>query len=141
MTGRAASKEHPMAELPERYMDLITAPGVAILTTNGTGGFPQTSALIYLYEDGALKLSLNETRQKTKNLKLDAKCTLFFIDPANPFRTLEIRAMARLEPDDGKVFAQRVGEKYGIDVRKNDNPGEERVVVTLEPVKVNTYGG
>jgi hypothetical protein len=67
--------------------------------------------------------------------------TLFFMDPANPYRTLEIRTRAEIEPDPDYVFADRIGAKYGgADVRTMDQPGETRVVVTFVPVKVNTFG-
>jgi hypothetical protein len=67
--------------------------------------------------------------------------TLFFIDPANPYRTLEIRARAGIEPAPDYVLADQVGAKYGgADVRTMDQPGETRVAVTFMPVKVNTFG-
>ena len=62
------------------------------------------------------------------------------MDPANPYRTLEIRARAEIEPDPDYVFADRVAVKYGADPRTMDQPGETRVAVTLVPVKVNTFG-
>ena len=67
--------------------------------------------------------------------------TLFFIDPANPYRTLEIRARQRLEPDPDYVTADAVGAKYGgSDLRDMDKPGESRVTVTFDIEKVNTFG-
>jgi hypothetical protein len=42
-----------------------------------------------------------------------------------------------LAPDDDYTFAERVGRKYGADLRKIDRPGESRVVVTLRPIKIN----
>ncbi|HUS13803.1 MAG TPA: PPOX class F420-dependent oxidoreductase [Chloroflexia bacterium] len=128
-----------MIAIPESYRDLLTIP-VAILVTNGPDGYPQTTALWFLYdEDGGLRISLNTARQKVKNLRADPHCTLFFIDPANPYRTLEVRAQATLEDDPDYAFATRVGAKYGADMRQNDAPGDRRVVVTLQPVKVNTW--
>ena len=129
------------ATIPENFLDLVRAPGVAVLTTLGPDGSPQTTALWYfLDDDGFVKISLNVTRQKTKNLAQRPACTLFFLDPQNPFRTLEIRATASLAPDEGKVFAAKVGAYYGTDFTQNDRPGEERVIVTLHPSKTNTFG-
>ena len=84
-----------------------------------------------------IRLSLNTTRQKVKNLQARPECTLFILDRANPVRTLEVRARAELTPDPDYVFADKLGRKYGADVRKMDPPGEHRVVVTLHPIKVN----
>jgi PPOX class probable F420-dependent enzyme len=131
-----------MFEIPATHRDLAEAPGVAVLTTIGSNGVPQSTAVAYLLDDdGKLKISLNTTRQKTKNLARNPSCALFFLDPANPFRTLEIRAEAELTPDADKAFAVTAGAKYGMDFRDNDRPGESRVIVTLHPTKINTYGG
>lgn len=131
-----------MVTIPEPFLDLVSAPGVAILTTNGPDGFPQTTALWFLLDDdGKVKFSLNDHRQKTKNLLRDPRVGLFFIDLTNPYRTLEIRGTATVEPDDDYVFADKVGAHYGgVDLRPNDRPGERRLVVTIEPLKVNTFG-
>jgi PPOX class probable F420-dependent enzyme len=130
-----------MITLPESYNDLLKAPGVAILTTINADGTPQTSALWFLFDetDGKLKISLNRSRQKTKNLERNPALTLFFIDPANPYRTLEVRGRALIDPDaDGAVVA-KVNAKYGAHVQDNDRPGEKRVAVTIDVTKVNTF--
>ena len=73
-------------------------------------------------------------------MERDPKVTLFFVDPANPYRTLELRAVARIEPDPGYVTAGAVGAKYGADLRNMDKPGESRLTVTFDVEKVNTFG-
>jgi hypothetical protein len=81
---------------------------------------------------------LNTARQKTKNLSKRSAATLFILDTANPARYLELRGDATLAPDDDYEFADKVGAKYGgIDLRTIDQPGQSRVVVTIEPVRIN----
>ena len=126
-----------MSTFPESHRDLL-ASDVAILTTIGRDGYPQVTAVWFLYDDdGTLKLSLNTARQKVKNLRQRPECTLFFLDRANPYRTLEVRARAELSPDRDYAFADKVGKKYNADLRTMHRPGESRVVVTLRPIKVN----
>src|SRR5581483_10153632 len=121
----------------ESHRDLLDTD-VAILATNGRDGFPQVTAIWFLFDDGNIKLSLNTARQKVKNLRQHPECTLFILDRAKPQRYLEVRARAELAPDPDYAFADRVGQKYGgIDLRTRDKPGESRVVVTLQPVKIN----
>jgi hypothetical protein len=68
-------------------------------------------------------------------LQANPVASLFFIDPANPYRTLEIRANARIEADPDYVFGDKVGAKYGgTNLRERDKPGESRIVITFEPV-------
>ncbi len=131
-----------MPEIPASHRDLLQTSQVVVLATAGTDGFPQVTAVWFLAEpDGTVKLSLNTARQKTKNLQRRPEATLFFVDPANPYRTLEIRARAELAPDPDYAFAARVGAKYGgADLRTMDRPGEGRMVVSFTPIKVNTFG-
>ena len=126
-----------MADLPESHRDLL-GTNVATLATIGTSGFPQVSAIWFLYdEDGMIRLSLNTARQKVKNLQANPQCTLFIMDPTSPQRTLEIRARAELTPDPDYVFADRFGKKYGgANLRTRDKPGEVRVQVTLHPTRI-----
>jgi PPOX class probable F420-dependent enzyme len=130
-----------MPTFPESHQDLLSAQ-VAVLATLGHDGYPQVTALWFLFDDdGTIKLSLNTTRQKVKNLQAHPECTLFILDPLNPYRTLEVRARAQITPDAEYTFAKKLGAKYGgADLSANDRPGETRVVVALQPVKVNTWG-
>ena len=123
--------------LPESHRDLLDTY-VAILATNGADGSPQVTAVGFYHDpdDDRVKISLNDTRQKTKNLRRDPNTTLFILDPDNPRRTLEIRARAELTPDTDFAFAAKAGAKYGADFRAQDQPGETRSVVTLHPVRI-----
>jgi PPOX class probable F420-dependent enzyme len=131
-----------MTAIPETHRDILDTAPVGIVATVAPDGMPQVTANWFLAEeDGTVRMSLNTTRQKVKNLMRRPESTLFFMDPANPYRTLEIRTRAEIEPDPDYVFADRVGAKYGgADVRTMDQPGQTRVVVTFVPVKVNTFG-
>jgi PPOX class probable F420-dependent enzyme len=126
-----------MPTFPESHRDLLRTY-VASLATIGPDDFPQVTALWFLLDDdGMVKISLNGARQKTKNLLRRPEVALFILDRANPLRYLEMRARAEVQPDDDYAFADKVGKKYGANLRNMDRPGEHRVVVTLHPVKVN----
>jgi PPOX class probable F420-dependent enzyme len=132
-----------MPEIPASHRDLLQSP-VATLATNGADGFPQVTAVWFLFDeaDGTVKISLNTRRQKTKNLQARPECSVFLLDLANPYRTLELRGRAEITPDPDYAFADRVAQKYGgADLRAMDGPGQQRVVVTIQPLKVNRWGG
>ena len=126
-----------MATIPDSHRDLLDAP-VATLATVGADGRPQLSAVWFLADDEGVRLSLNNSRQKTKNLTNNSAATLFILDTANPARYLELRGNATVTPDEDYAFADKVGAKYGgVDLRNMDQPGQSRVVVTIDPVRVN----
>lgn len=125
-----------MTQIPESHRYLLDAQ-VATLATVGPDGRPQVSEVWFLAEDGTVRISLNTSRQKTRNLTRSPACSLFILDLANPYRYLELRGDARVEPDDDDAFAAKVGAKYQADLREHDRPGESRVVVTIVPTRVH----
>ncbi|HTR74058.1 MAG TPA: PPOX class F420-dependent oxidoreductase [Solirubrobacterales bacterium] len=123
-------------DFPAAFHDLLEAQ-FATLATIGRDGGPQLTEVWFLFEDGKVKISLNDSRLKTKNLRARPQCSLFVLDLANPFRYLDVRGTATVEADDDYEFAEQVGAKYGgADLREHDGPGERRVVVTIEPTNV-----
>jgi PPOX class probable F420-dependent enzyme len=124
-----------MTTFPDSHRDLLEAQ-VASLATIGRDGFPQLTEIWFLLEDGELKLSLNTSRIKTRNLQERPQCSLLVLDLQNPYRYLEVRGNARIEPDDDYAFARRVGAKYDADLKVHDGPGDSRVTVTIEPADV-----
>jgi PPOX class probable F420-dependent enzyme len=137
--GQQRKERHSMPALsvPPTHVDLLDT-NIATLATIGPDGRPQVSAVWFLADDGELKVSLNTARQKVKNLTANPAVTVFILDLANPARYLEIRGDATLEPDDEYAFADLVGAKYGgVDVRAMDGPDGHRVVVTVNPIRIN----
>jgi PPOX class probable F420-dependent enzyme len=124
-----------MTNFPDSHQDLLEGQ-VASLATIGSDGFPQITEIWFLYEAGELKLSLNDARLKTRNLRKRPQCSLLLLDLQNPYRYLEVRGTAQIEPDDDYAFARRVGAKYDADLSQHDGPGESRVVVTIEPANL-----
>lgn len=126
--------------VPASHLDIIDAAQVVTLATIGPDGSPQVTATWFVWEDGTLRLSLNASRQKMKNLQRNPALTAFFIDPANPYRTVEFRGTAVIDEDEDFALARSVAEKYGSDPRDMDRPGEQRLAVRLDVKKVNTFG-
>jgi PPOX class probable F420-dependent enzyme len=125
-----------MTTFPESHRDLLDAQFATLGTLDGHG-FPQLTEVWFLHEGGELKLSLNDSRLKSRHLVERPQCSLLVLDLSNPYRYLEVRGHARIEPDADYAFAQRVGAKYGgADLRDHDRPGEGRITVTLEPTNV-----
>lgn len=124
-----------MTDLPDSHRDLLDAQ-VATLATIGEDGGPQLTEVWFLHEDGELKVSITDGRLKTRNLAARPQCSLFLLDLSNPYRYVDVRGRARVETDEGRAFAERVGAKYGADLSQWDGPGETRMVVTIEPTNV-----
>ena len=125
-----------MSAIPSSHQDLLNGQ-FATLGTVGPDGRPQMSEVWFLADGDTVKISLNSTRQKTKNLLANPGVSLLLLDLAVPYRYLEIRGDAEITPDDDYSFADRFGAKYQADLRAHDGPGDRRVVVTIRPTRVN----
>jgi len=124
-----------MADFPESHRYLLDAQ-FATLATLEPDNQPQLSELWFLYDEGEIRLSLNDTRRKAQNLVARPQCTLLILDVDNPFKYVELRGRARIEPDDDHAFADKLHSKYGADVSAYDQPGDKRVVVTIEATRI-----
>jgi PPOX class probable F420-dependent enzyme len=122
--------------IPDSHRDLL-GTSLATFATIDSSGRPQQTE-VWFYEDGdSVALSLNDSRQKVKNLLKRPQCSVLILDPNNAQRYLEIRGDAEITPDEDLSFATKVGQKYGVDLRTFDTPGAKRVIVRVVPVKVN----
>ena len=124
-----------MPEFPESHRYLLDAQ-FATLATLEPDNQPQLSEVWFLHDGGDVRMSLNSARRKTQNLTARPQCTLLILDVDNPFKYVEIRGRARIEPDDDHAFADKLHGKYGADVSAYDQPGDRRVVVTIEPARI-----
>ena len=124
------------ADVPASHRDLLDAQ-VATLATIDDDGFPQLTEVWFLHDEGQVKVSINTSRAKLRNLEQRPQCSLLVLDLQNPYRYLELRGRARVEPDDDGAFAAKVGGKYGADLSAYDAPDDGRVVITIEPEKVH----
>lgn len=129
-----------MTPFPDSHKDLLDAPGFAAFTAHAPSGELQSTLVWYLFDGGQLKITSTGDRRKVHNLETDPRVTLLLFDPANMYRTMEIRGRASVALDDNLVVQKKIGVKYDDDVTSHDKPGTVRYVITVEPEKVNTFG-
>jgi len=128
----------PAISPSHRY--LLETPHTVALATVGADGQPQVTAIWAMLDGDVVRTSLSKSRQKYKNLLAHPQVTLFAIDPQNPFRTLEVRAIAAITDDPGLEFLQRLLRLYGTDLETFTGPTQDRVVITLDPVRIVENG-
>jgi PPOX class probable F420-dependent enzyme len=126
--------------IPETHLDLLSQPLVGVLTTIGSDGLPQSTALWFLLDAGELKMSVRTDRQKYRNLLANPKATLFIFDPQSTARTLEIRGEVEIRPDPDKEQAKRFASVYGDAASAWDPEGVTRAILALQPVRVAAFG-
>jgi PPOX class probable F420-dependent enzyme len=127
-------------EVPATHAGLLSAPLTAVLTTLNADGSPQSTAVWFLVDAGVLITSTTVTRQKYRNLRRDPRTTLVIIDPADPARTLEIRATAELRLDPDLTLEPAFAQRYDFPLETLRADTDPRVIISLDPIKVITTG-
>ncbi|MGH3248738.1 MAG: PPOX class F420-dependent oxidoreductase [Trebonia sp.] len=126
--------------IPLSHRDLLAPPAPVTLATLGPTGYPQVTAIWAILDDDYVVTSLAGVRQKLNNLFAHPRATVFAVDPANPFRTIEVRGDVTIEPDPGLVTLGKVLAAYGTDLASFKGPLEGRVTITLRPARVVALG-
>jgi PPOX class probable F420-dependent enzyme len=130
----------PEPLIPSSHRDLLESAAPVALATVGPSGHPQVTAIWAVLDGDTIVTSLAGVRQKLKNVVARPQATVFVIDPANPYRTLEVRADVTIEPDPELATLQRVLAAYGTDLASFPGPLEDRTTVTLHPTRVVALG-
>ncbi|MDZ4721195.1 MAG: PPOX class F420-dependent oxidoreductase [Roseiflexaceae bacterium] len=128
--------------IPAQYLDLLESTALASVATIGPNGGPQVNPVWFGWDGTYLRFSQTKTRQKFQNVQRDPRIAVSIVDPANPYRYLEIRGrVVKIEEDPTLDFINSMAKKYmGQDVYPWHQPGDERVVVVIEPERTTQMG-
>ncbi len=128
--------------VPESHKDLLESTALAEIATIGPDGAPQVNPVWFGWDGTLLSFSQTKTRQKLKNLERDKRIALSIVDPINPYRYIEIRGkVVEFIEDPDKAFIDSMAKKYlGEDKYPWNQPGDERVIVVVEPERALTMG-
>lgn len=125
-----------------KYIDLLESTALAHVATIGPKGEPQVNPVWFGWDGEHLRFSQTTGRQKYRNLQTEPRIALSIVDPSNPFRYLEVRGrVVAVEPDPDLDFINSMAKKYiGLDRYPNHQPGDERVVIVIEPEHTTQMG-
>ncbi len=124
--------------IPAEFHDLLESKALANIATVGPKGEPQNNPVWFDWDGSHILFSQTKGRQKFHNLQREPRVAISIVDPANPYRYLEVRGkVVRVDEDPNKQFINKMSKKYlDQDVYPWSQPGDERVVIVVEPEKV-----
>ncbi|GAA3645167.1 PPOX class F420-dependent oxidoreductase [Nonomuraea antimicrobica] len=128
-----------MGELSEDVRKLLDAPNYATVTSLNPDGGPQSSVVWVRTDGDDVLFSTVKGRRKPRNFERDPRASLLVIDPANPYRYVEIRGRVTLTPDPEGALIEELSQKYR-GLPWEDKPGAERLIVRISPDKVYLRG-
>jgi len=129
--------------IPEQYADLLASTALAHVATIGPDGAPQSSPVWFDWDGTFLRFAqVKGYQQKVRNLQREPGVDLSIVDPANPYRYLEVRGtVEQIESDPDWAFINAMAKKYlGQDRYPFGKPGDEWVVVVIRPERTTQMG-
>jgi PPOX class probable F420-dependent enzyme len=94
-------------------------------------------------QDGRPVLNSAEGRAWPRNLQRDPRVTLTVQNMENPYEYLEVRGqVAEMTHDGADEHIDGLAKKYmGVDEYPMRQPGEQRVIIRVNPERVRVWGG
>jgi PPOX class probable F420-dependent enzyme len=131
-----------MTKIPDAYADLLDKRTFWHIATLGPDGEIQSSPVWGGWDGEHFVFSLTKGRQKFANLADNPTIAVSGTDPDNPYRYLEIRGtVARVDDDSSNEFIDSMAKKYmDADAYPFHQPGDERVVIRVEPTHTTQMG-
>ncbi len=128
--------------IPGSHADILEKKAFASVATIGPSGEPQNNPVWFGWDGSLIRFSQTRTRQKYRNMRADRRVSLSILDPDDPYRYLEIRGdVVDVEDDPDLTFINSMAHKYlGLDRYPWHQPGDERVVIVVEPTHTTTMG-
>ncbi|MBA3611273.1 MAG: PPOX class F420-dependent oxidoreductase [Rubrobacter sp.] len=128
--------------IPEDYKDILDSTALAHVATVGPNGEPQNTPVWFDFDGEHLKFSQTKARQKYRNVGREPRIALSIVDPENDYRYIEVRGeVVRIDEDPNLDFINAMAKKYlDMDQYPFHQPGDERVVVVIEPHHTTQMG-
>jgi len=129
-------------EIPDNLKDLLERPIVVTLVTLMPDNTPQATPVWFNWDGEYILVNTARGRAKDKNLSERRKATILSVDPANPYRYIEIRGEVESSSEEGGVdHINFLSGRYtgnsdyykGNTARMN---AETRVIYKIKPIRV-----
>jgi PPOX class probable F420-dependent enzyme len=126
-----------------RAEELLTAKNFAHLGTLRADGSVQVSPTWVDVQDGRPVVNTAEGRAWPRNLERDPRITLEVQNMENPYEYVEIRGRVAERTHEGAdEHIDALAKKYlGVEEYPMRQPGEQRVIIRVEPEYVKVMGG
>ncbi len=126
--------------IPDSHTDILDKQAFASVATIGPNGEPQNNPVWFGWDGSKIRFSQTTTRQKYRNTRANRRVSLSILDPDDPYRYIEIRGeVVDVVDDPDLAFINSMALKYlGLDRYPWHQPGDERVVIVVEPTHTTT---
>ncbi len=127
------------APLSDAMRKLLEAPNFAHIATLMPDGSPQVTAVWVDYDGRYVLVNTAEGRQKPRNLRRDPRVALSVVSQENPYAWATVRGrVVELTQGGADDHIDKMAKKYlGQDRYPFRQPGEQRIIIKIEPERVS----
>lgn len=133
-----------MATIPATHEDLFKTEtkAFAMLATVQPDGTPQVTPVWFDLNGGNVRINTAKGRVKARNMKQSSAVAIAIMDPANPYRYIQVRGKVAVVTEEGAdAHIDSLAMKYlGQEKYPFRQPGEERVIFEIEPGSFQAMG-
>lgn len=125
-----------------RAEELLKAKNFVVVSTLRPDGSVHAAPTWVDVQDGKPTLNTAEGRTWPRNLERDPRVTLTVQNTENPYEYVTIRGRVTERTTDGAdEHIDALAKKYmGVDSYPLRKPGEQRVILRIEPEYIHVYG-
>lgn len=130
------------ATIEDRALELLRAPNFCQVATLRRDGSVHVTPVWVDEQDGKVVLNTADGRAWPANLKRDARVTLSVQNKDNPYEYVQIRGHEAERTHAGAdEHIDQMAKKYlGQDRYPYRQPGEQRLIIRIDPEKVSLHG-
>jgi PPOX class probable F420-dependent enzyme len=123
--------------------ELLKAKNFANVSTLNADGSIHSAPVWVDVDDGKVVVNTAEGRVWPRNLERDPRVTVTVQNMENPYEYLEVRGQVAERTTEGAdEHINRLAKKYlGVDEYPYRQPGEQRVIIRIEPQRAKVNGG
>lgn len=126
-----------------RAEELLQAKNFCNVATLRSDGSIHAAPVWIDVQDGQPVLNTAEGRAWPRNLERDPRVTLTIQNMENPYEYLEIRGrVAERTTEGADAHIDAMAKKYmGVEEYPLRQPGEQRLIIRIDPERVKVWGG
>ena len=132
-----------MKDIPTKFADLFSdqTKAFASVATVLKDGSPQVTPVWFDTAGDRIRINTASGRVKSRTLQPGRKVALAIMDPANPYRYVQVRGIvSKVTKDGADAHIDRLAQKYMGRDYPFRQPSEERILIEIEPESVQTMG-
>lgn len=128
--------------LPDHIRAFLDRPILAVLATVGPRGRPQATPVWFMLDGDEILMNTSAGRVKLRNLQRRPYAAVVVVDPADPYRYVQVRGPVRLDAAAGARDIDRLSIRYRgrpYQYPPTDAP-QRRVSIRLRPDSYSAAG-